>query len=155
MLKEVRCMFLTLCERSKANYPAEAFADQLISVISNASNGLVQWHDVLAPARIAELVHDMAHRDSPMPLTLAQKFLRILDWLVDMGDRRSAALQLSESFRDVRVPCASWSQPWRRPLPMPVARATRQSGSPPTAIRLCRKAGRRNPRSGSCSTTWR
>lgn len=103
----VMSMFLTLCERSKANYPAEAFADQLISVISNASNGLVQWHDVLAPARIAELVHYMAHRDSPMPLTLAQKFLRILDWLVDMGDRRSAALQLSESFRDVRVPCAS------------------------------------------------
>lgn len=100
-------MFLTLCERSKANYPAEAFADQLISVISNASNGLVQWHDVFAPARIAELVYYMAHRDSQMSLTLAQKFLRILDWLVDMGDRRSAALQLSESFRDVRVPCAS------------------------------------------------
>ena len=100
-------MFLTLCERSKANYPAEEFADQLISVIANARNELTQWHDALAPARIAELVHYMAHRDSPMPLTLAQKFLRILDWLVDMGDRRSAALQLSESFRDVRVPCAS------------------------------------------------
>jgi hypothetical protein len=34
---------------------------------------------------------------------LAQKFLRILDLLVDMGDRRSAALQLGEAFREVRV----------------------------------------------------
>jgi hypothetical protein len=38
-----------------------------------------------------------------MSLPLAQKFLRILDLLVDMGDRRSAALQLGEAFREVRV----------------------------------------------------
>jgi hypothetical protein len=38
-----------------------------------------------------------------MPVALAQKFLRILDMLVDMGDRRSAALQLSEAFREVRL----------------------------------------------------
>lgn len=28
---------------------------------------------------------------------------RFLDILVDMGDRRSAALQLSEAFREVRL----------------------------------------------------
>jgi hypothetical protein len=36
-------------------------------------------------------------------LHLAQKFLRILDLLVDMGDRRSAALQLGEAFREIRA----------------------------------------------------
>jgi len=39
-----------------------------------------------------------------MTLTLAQKFLRILDMLVDMGDRRSAALQLGEAFREIQIP---------------------------------------------------
>jgi hypothetical protein len=34
-----------------------------------------------------------------MKLSLAQRFLRVLDMLVDMGDRRSAALQLGEAFR--------------------------------------------------------
>jgi hypothetical protein len=42
-------------------------------------------------------------RPTPMPLALGQKLLRILDLLVDMGDRRSAALQLSESFREIKI----------------------------------------------------
>jgi hypothetical protein len=50
------------------------------------------------------LVQRFANRDAPMALALAQKFLRILDLLVDMGDRRSAALQLSEAFREIRLP---------------------------------------------------
>jgi hypothetical protein len=54
-------------------------------------------------ARIAALVQYFAYRDTPMPLCLGQKLLRILDLLVDMGDRRSTALQLSESFREIKV----------------------------------------------------
>lgn len=96
--------FLTLCERAKANYPAEAFADQVLSIIGNRPANLMGWHGTFIPARIAELVQHFAHRDTPMKLALAQKFLRILDMLVDMGDRRSAALQLSEAFREVRLP---------------------------------------------------
>ncbi|MCI5158148.1 MAG: hypothetical protein D3906_06840, partial [Candidatus Electrothrix sp. AUS1_2] len=95
--------FLTLCERAKANYPAEAFADQVLSIIDDRHDHLKGWHDTFIPARIAELVQHFAHRDTPMKLDLAQKFLRILDILVDMGDRRSAALQLSEVFREVHL----------------------------------------------------
>lgn len=96
--------FLTLCERAKANYPAEVFADQVLSIIGNDSdNDLKGWHGTIIPARIAELVHYFAHRDAPMGIVLAQKLLQILDILVDMGDRRSAALQLSEVFREVRL----------------------------------------------------
>jgi hypothetical protein len=95
--------FLTLCERSKAVYPADTFADQILSVIGDgASEPLKGWHGTFLPARIAGLVQYFASRDTPMPLALGQKLLRILDLLVDMGDRRSAALQLSESFREIK-----------------------------------------------------
>ena len=96
--------FLTLCERAKANYPAEAFADQVLETISDGSSNLKGWHGTFIAARIAELVQHFAHRDARMRLALAEKFLRILDLLVDMGDRRSAALQLGEAFREIRLP---------------------------------------------------
>ncbi len=96
--------FLTLCERAKINYPSEAFADQVLATIGDGQDNLKGWHGTFIPARIAELVQYFAHRDTPMTLTLAQKFLRILDMLVDMGDRRSAALQLGEAFREIRLP---------------------------------------------------
>jgi hypothetical protein len=94
--------FLTLCERAKVSYPAEAFTDQVLAVIGDSSE-LKGWHGTFIQARIAGLVQHFADRDSPMPLCLAQKFLRILDLLVDMGDRRSAALQLGEAFREIRA----------------------------------------------------
>jgi hypothetical protein len=96
--------FLTLCERAKANYPAEAFAEQVLAIISEGPDSLKGWHGTFISARIAELVQHFAHRDAPITLALAQKFLRILDMLVDMGDRRSAALQLGEAFREIRLP---------------------------------------------------
>ena len=96
--------FLTLCERARDNYPAEVFADQVLAIIGDGPNNLKGWHGTFIPARIAELVQYFAHRDAPMTLTLAQQFLRILDILVDMGDRRSAALQLGEAFREIRLP---------------------------------------------------
>ncbi|MEN8261383.1 MAG: ATP-binding protein, partial [Pseudomonadota bacterium] len=96
--------FLTLCERARVNYPAEAFADQALAIIGDGPDNLKGWHGTFIPARIAELVQHFAHRDSPMTPALAQKFLRNLDMLVDMGDRRSAALQLGEAFREIRLP---------------------------------------------------
>jgi hypothetical protein len=96
--------FLVLCERAKATYPASIFADQVLAVLGCGPDKLRQWQGTFISARIAELVHYFAHRDAPMTLALAQTFLRILDLLVDMGDRRSAALELSEAFREVRLP---------------------------------------------------
>ena len=96
--------FLTLCERARNDYPAEAFGDQVLSILGGGPDDLEGWRGTFIPARIAELVQHFAHRDAPMRLTVAQKFLRILDMLVDMGDRRSAALQLGEAFREIRLP---------------------------------------------------
>lgn len=95
--------FLTLCERARSKYPAETFANQILAVFGNRPDNLKGWHGSFIPARIAELVQHFAHRDAPMPQILAQKFLKILDVLVDMGDRRSAALQLGEAFRETRL----------------------------------------------------
>ncbi len=95
--------FLTLCERSKGTYPAEMFADQILAVIGDGTEPLPGWHGTFIHARIAGLVQFLADRDTPMPSTLGQKLLRILDLLVDMGDRRSAALQLSEAFREIKI----------------------------------------------------
>lgn len=95
--------YLTLCERAKAAYPADQFADQVLEVIDRQASHLKGWHGTTLPARIAGLVQHFAHRETPMPLPLGQKLLRVLDLLVDMGDRRSAALQLSESFREVQT----------------------------------------------------
>ena len=96
--------YLTLCERANVYYPAENFADQVLGILDHGSDSLKGWHGTFIPARIAQLVQSFSHRDAPLKLPLALKFLRILDVLVDMGDRRSAALQLSEIFREIRLP---------------------------------------------------
>ena len=95
--------FLDLCERAKQTYPAETFADQVLAIVADETQRLRGWGGTVLAARIAGLVQSIADRETPMPTRLAQKLLRILDLLVDMGDRRSAALQLSESFREVTL----------------------------------------------------
>ncbi|MDV0438282.1 hypothetical protein [Xanthomonas sacchari] len=95
--------YLTLCERSRAHYPSAAFADQVLAILAPSPEALPGWRGTLFYARIAGLIQYLSHRDAPMSAPLAQAFLRILDHLIDMGDRRSAALQLGEGFRDIRL----------------------------------------------------
>lgn len=96
--------FLTLCERAHATYPASDFADQLLAVLENPNRSeiRVRWPRTALPARIAGLIQALADRETPIDLDLSRKLLAILDNLVDMGDRRAAALQSSESFRQIR-----------------------------------------------------
>ncbi|MGB5053055.1 MAG: hypothetical protein WBO24_01525, partial [Nitrospirales bacterium] len=95
--------FLTLCERSLESYPSGKFADQVCSIIRNETPLPTGWRGSALPARIAGLIQTFAERDYPLHVGIAQKFLRILDSLVDMGDRRSASLQQSEAFKDVKI----------------------------------------------------
>jgi hypothetical protein len=98
--------FLTLCESAVEHYPPNAFVDQ-IDVILNKQVGVpLGWYGTTIQGRIAALVHSLAERSQPLPLQLAQSMLRILDRLVDMGDRRSAALQTSEIFKNIRQTAA-------------------------------------------------
>lgn len=97
--------YLTLCERAIRHYPVERFADQVLSIISDYPSSLVCWRGTTIPARIASLVQSFADSENNQPLeaSIARKLLCILDALVDMGDRRSATLQNSEIFRNVRI----------------------------------------------------
>ena len=95
--------FLALAERSRETFPADAFADAVLSALSARTDPGAHWRGTLIAARIASRVQDIADRVSPMPLALGQKLLRILDVLVDQGDRRSTALQISPAFRDLRA----------------------------------------------------
>lgn len=96
--------FLTLCERARATYPATLYAEAVLGVLElGRDEPLKNWHGTFLAARTAGLVQHFADRETPMPPPLAQAMLRILDFLVDMGDRRSAAMQLSETFREVQL----------------------------------------------------
>ncbi|MFK4871886.1 hypothetical protein [Novosphingobium sp. ZW T3_23] len=95
--------FLTLAERARENFPAEAFADAILAALSARADPSARWRGTMIAARIAARVQDIADRASPLPLALGRKLLCILDVLVDQGDRRSAALQISPAFRDLRV----------------------------------------------------
>jgi hypothetical protein len=80
------------------------FADEILPVLDGESRKtLVGWRGTFLPARIAGLVQHFADRDTPMPIEPGQKLLRVLDLLVDLGDRRGAALQLSEAFREIHM----------------------------------------------------
>lgn len=94
--------FVTLCERSGSAYPADTFADQVLAQIVDGRLP-AGWKGSSVPATIAALVQAHADRLHPLPAPLARKLLQVLDALVDLGDRRSAALQQSESFRGVRL----------------------------------------------------
>jgi len=99
----VATSFLTLCERAVEHYPPEVFTEQITTILDKQPGTPVGWRHTTIPSRIASLVHELATRAQPLPATLAQRMLRVLDRLVDMGDRRSAALQTSEIFKNVRV----------------------------------------------------
>lgn len=99
----VATYYLTLCEKAIKHYPVEKFADQALSILINYSSSLGCWRSTTIPARIASLVQSFSDSNQPLDMPLAQKLLRILDILVDMGDRRSAALQNSEVFRNIRL----------------------------------------------------
>ena len=94
--------FLTLCENAIEHYPPDVFVDQIGEILRKQPGVPVGWYGTTIASRIAALVHAFAERLQPLPPQLAQDMLRVLDRLVDMGDRRSAALQTSEIFRNVR-----------------------------------------------------
>lgn len=93
--------FLKLCEHSGDHYPTELFADQILHILGNGH--LPGWRNTILASRIAGQIQVRADASAPLSPSLAQKLLRILDLLIDMGDRRSAALQVSDAFKDVRI----------------------------------------------------
>lgn len=102
-IPQITSPFLTLCERAVDHYPSSVFVDQVTCFLGKQKGTPLGWRHTIIPSRIASLIYLFAERSQPLPENLAQTMLRVLDRLVDMGDRRSSALQASEIFKNVRL----------------------------------------------------
>ena len=96
---DVMDFFLQLCERAGDEYPIDAFADQIAWVAESANH---RWGGTTIPARIAATIQRLADANFPIDSDLARRLLVVLDALVELGDRRSVALERSPAFREVR-----------------------------------------------------
>ena len=94
--------FLTLCERAGAAYPLDAFAEQVNAVLASIENTKGSWAGTLLPARIAGVVQCLVDAHFPLQADQARELLKVLDALIDLGDRRSAALEQTEAFRGIQ-----------------------------------------------------
>jgi hypothetical protein len=94
--------FLTLCERASVAYPLDEFSLQANNVLGSLSNAKGSWAGTMLPARMAGIVQRLADSNYPLRLDQAQGLLRVIDALIDLGDRRSAALEQTEAFRSVQ-----------------------------------------------------
>jgi hypothetical protein len=96
--------FLTLCERAGITYPLDDFAAQANAVLGSIANAKGSWAGTMLPARTAATVQRLADANFPLRAEQAQELLRVLDALIDLGDRRSAALEQTEAFKSVQGP---------------------------------------------------
>ena len=96
--------FLTLCERAGAAYPLDSFVQQANTVLASVGSGKGGWAGTTLSARTAAVVQCLADAHFPLRVDQARGLLRILDVLIDLGDRRSVALQQSEAFRGIQGP---------------------------------------------------
>ena len=94
--------FLTLCERADPIYPIDAFAGQVTILMRDLGKEEENWVGTMLPARISGTVQRLADANFPLFQERARKLLFILDTLIDLGDRRSAALQQAEVFRNTQ-----------------------------------------------------
>lgn len=101
--RTVTSAFLTMCERAFDSYPVDRFVAQLPMVLGRSDGMPLGWRGTSLPARLAGLIQRFSEKTQPLPVATARALLRALDSLVDMGDRRAAAVQTSEVFKDVRT----------------------------------------------------
>ena len=95
--------FATICDRAKPHYPAGLFCEQTLEILSKVEDGGRKFQKLGLTSRIAELVQYFSQRLNRKEVALSQQLLRILDFLVDFGDRKAAALQQNTTFREVCV----------------------------------------------------
>lgn len=98
----VATMFLKLCDQARKLLPISQFAELALTLVTGHGTP-TGWRKWGVSARLARLIQQLAEDASPLELATAQTLLRVLDALVDLGDRRGAALQMSETFKDVRI----------------------------------------------------
>lgn len=99
----VMSKFLLLCQRAGTAYPLDPFIEQVSAIIASVDKAKGDWVGTSLPTRTAAVVQRLADANFPLRPDQAQGLLRILDALIDLGDRRSAALEQTEAFKGVQV----------------------------------------------------
>ncbi|KRR11427.1 hypothetical protein CQ12_40330 [Bradyrhizobium jicamae] len=94
--------FLTLCDRAAAFYPIDPFIEQATAALDSIEYAKGSWVGTSLPARLAAIIHRLAEANYPLEVNRARGLLNLLDALIDLGDRRSAALEQDEAFRRVQ-----------------------------------------------------
>ena len=92
-------MWLRLVEAAIEHYPLPLFARQARITVERLERRALGQESV--SGRISALVQVFVEREGDLDPVTRDNLLRVLDHLVDSGDRRSAALQRSELFRFV------------------------------------------------------
>ena len=95
--------FLDLCERAGQAYPIFKFGQQVNAALSSIGNAEEGWTGTILPTRIAGIVQRQADWNFPLQRDDARELLKVLDALIDLGDRRSAALEQTEAFRGIQA----------------------------------------------------
>jgi hypothetical protein len=101
--------FLTLVSRAAAEFPIATFSKIVMAVFDSGHVRLERWNASGLPALLSGAIHALANAHQPLNAADARGLLIILDRLVDMGDRRAAALQQSEHFRGIQVDALAYS----------------------------------------------
>ena len=99
--------FLTTAERAGVSYPIDSFVSLTTRVLDELGDNSDGWVGTMIPARIAGAVQVLADGNYPLSQERATALLRILDMLIDLGDRRAAALEESETFRATQTGLAA------------------------------------------------
>jgi hypothetical protein len=94
--------FLDLCQRAGRAYPINMFGQQANAALSGIGKAEEGWVGTMLPARMAGVVQRKADWNFPLRLEDAQELLKLLDALIDLGDRRSAALEQTEAFKGIQ-----------------------------------------------------
>jgi hypothetical protein len=95
--------YLVLCERAGPNFPVDAFTRHLSASMDATGFRQETWNSSGTLAAVSTAIQRLADIHYPLTRDQARSLLILLDRLVDMGDRRAAALQQSEHFRNIQI----------------------------------------------------
>jgi hypothetical protein len=96
-------VYLLLCERAGPHFPVEAFTQHVSASIDATGFRQETWSSSGTLAGVSSAIQRLAEAHYPLTRDQARHLLILLDRLVDMGDRRAAALQQSEHFRSIQI----------------------------------------------------
>lgn len=96
--------YLKLCDRVGKSFPIDDFAKQAGAALAQLAAGPNTWTGTTYPARIAGVVQRLTDANFPLREDQARALLQLLDALIDLGDRRSTALEQAEAFRSIQTP---------------------------------------------------